>query len=224
MLLTKDILLWITGKKRNNVIMIELISKHFRMTKLKTITTFFVICCLFAKAQNPAYFSMPWQSLQGVNLYPQPSTGATPNVSTNNITFSVVDKKRSPQSQPLIEKNISADLSVKLDLGDDYISIGENPDFKAKVSFNIISEKINLIKTITISSSSPEAMQVIDLLSYFPNVSYITITNISATITDSHGAELTSGSTLRNYLENNIRLSAKFERKFNVDIRFKIGR
>lgn len=119
------------------------------------------------------------------------------------------------------EKNRSAKLYMKLDLGDYYAKTASNWDFKinANVSYSF-GGSTGITKLLTISHNSPEIMWVEDVLPVFTTSS--PTCNITITIQDL-GTSSTPTAALTGLVaglvNNNLRFTAQLVREYDVDVR-----
>jgi hypothetical protein len=178
-------------------------------------------------------------SLKSVVLHSQSSpnytvfTGVLSGVGTsasnvnsgNAINFSNTAKILTQPSQ-LRQRNKSAKLLLRLDLGDNYIKQASNWNFKIIVNlsyqFNTTPASSPVVKTLTITNNAPEMLKYDNVLQYFTTASptlAVSITSVS--ITD--GTVALAAGLLKNYVDNNLRLSAVLEREYEVDVRFSSG-
>lgn len=153
-------------------------------------------------AQNPTYFS----NEESITLA----------VGTTLITN--VDKPVSAGTL-LNEKNVSAKLYLKLDLGDDYVKIDDGGTISYSVSFEVIisgGATYAPVDPLIISNTKPEQIIAFDLLNDFnQGASGVTI-NIISTPANTSGP---SGSLTEDYVNNNISLTATIVREYGVDVR-----
>jgi hypothetical protein len=128
------------------------------------------------------------------------------------------------QPQVLKERNAFARLHLKLDLGDDYVipSTGVNT-FTVEVNLNYsIGSAPPVSKTLMITHLQPEYLIMEDVFSSF-NVTGtsppITV-HVTAVSTTDAGVPLPAG-FLDNLIAAKLRLTAKLERGYDVDVRLK---
>lgn len=192
--------------------------KNKRMRNFLTIVALMLSVVLRAQVNTESYFSVPAPaSLEGVNV------GGTSFSTGSTLTIPETDKPVTTLKQ----NNVSAHLYLKLDLGEDYVDVG-NSDFKVEVSVAITSTNnvpagYSAIPTINqdllIDGETPEKLYKIDLLSSIAQLgSDIEINVTSLAVTDGAGVTLGSG-ILKNYIDNHLRLSANFVREYGVDVR-----
>lgn len=171
---------------------------------------------------NPTYTVFP-DSRQGLTLIP----GASMSFPVTNKTVS--------GSTLLKQRNKTAKLSLKLDVGDDYVV--KDPLtwlFKAQVviSYQFIGSPAPVYKTLIIDNTKPEYLKVEDvlpILNPFSGASSpaLTINVISVDVFNNSSPTSTtllpSGSLLYNFIQNNLRFTAKLEREYEIDVRLASG-
>lgn len=114
-------------------------------------------------------------------------------------------------------KTVSATLFLTLDLGDNYVVNPSDGDFSISVSLN---NNIVGTKTITITKDAPEQTISIDMMQYIDNG--LLLSTVPFIMTVVSGPDLTtlpSGSFIHNYAENSLRVSARIERNYAIDVR-----
>lgn len=190
------------------------------MKRLKTLfMSILTGMCLIVNAQitniDPSYFSTsPSIFLQGTAAV---SVGGV-------ITLSAIDKQRIA-SLRLREKNISTKLFLKLDFGEDYIKVGGAFGIKLKVEIKSNGSTLAGVpqQEIIVDDNNPEALKVVNLLPEIASLSTdITVNVISITDISGNALNFPAG-ILKNYIDNNLRLSATLERKYGVDVRTELS-
>lgn len=167
-------------------------------------------------AQSSPGYAAFTGTLQGVG-----TTGT--NVATSShINFSVTDKAFA-QTARLRQKNKSAKLYMKLDLGNDYIKQATGWGFIIKVDFNYQFQtspaSLAIAKTLTINTANPEVLKIDDVLPYFTTSSPALNTSITAiSITDQANAVIPAG-LLKDFIDKNVRLTFTLAREYDVDVR-----
>lgn len=162
-----------------------------------------------AKAQaNPSYTAIT-VAMKGATAV---TTGTTFTLPATGKTFL--------QASQLRERNKSARLYFKLDLGNDYIKNSVNWTFTVQVDLTYqVGANPSVSKTLIINETRPELLKVEDILA---NVnSSITINPIAVNIT-SVGIT-TSNTLLQNFINGNVRLNTTLEREYDVDVRLQTG-
>ncbi len=171
---------------------------------------------------NPTYTVFP-DSRQGLTLIP----GASMYFPVTNKTVS--------GSTLLKQRNKTAKLSFKLDVGDDYVvKDAATWLFKAEVvvNYQFAGSAGPISKTLIIDNTNPEYLKVEDvlpILNPFSGASSpaLTINVVSVDVYDNNPSTSTNplpaGSLLYNFIHNNLRLTAKLEREYEVDVRLASG-
>ncbi|MEO6302810.1 MAG: hypothetical protein ABIP51_06535 [Bacteroidia bacterium] len=167
------------------------------------------------KAQsNPTYTTIT-QTLKGTGSVISPTT----------ITFPVIGKTFA-QASFLRERNKSAKLYFKLDLGNDYVKNATNWNFKVQVDLSYQFAALPLVsKTLIIDDKKPELLKIDNVLSTINSTNNITplaVTITSVGIVDGLGNPITNA-LLLNYINANVRLSTTIEREYEVDVRLQNG-
>ncbi|PBQ30225.1 hypothetical protein CNR22_00110 [Sphingobacteriaceae bacterium] len=160
---------------------------------------------------SPSYTAIAG-SVQGVN-------GGGTNFATTTINFPVTDKPGSPSV--LRERKKSAKLYFKLDLGNSYVKQTTGWNFKVVVNLSYkFGTNSPTSKTFSITTNEPEVLKIDDVLPSFASVSdpfYATVNSVTINDGNSTPANLTG--LIKNYVEQNLRLSITLARQYDVDVR-----
>lgn len=155
-----------------------------------------------------------------VPAYYSKEKSATPNSPStfSPVTFSSVELDKGRNGfQALNEETTSAKLYLKLDLGDDYVSI-PNGIFTYSISIAVGGTGITpqTALTLTINERNPEQIIEVNLLNdIVGSASNIIVTGTS--IVTNYPAPTTS--IMTDYITNNVKLTATFVREYGVDVR-----
>tara|TARA_R110000782_G_scaffold5853_3_gene20222 strand:+ start:12120 stop:16760 length:4641 start_codon:yes stop_codon:yes gene_type:complete len=162
--------------------------------------------------ETPSYLSVKGNVLQGTSSF-----------SSGTISLSQTDKT-TPSG--LEERNVSANLYLKLDLGEDYVNVldATNNAFYVEVTVQITGGTpaiTPVTKVIVINENSPEALHTINLLGNIASITGSNTLDVDVTainIYDNPTTPLPAG-LLKNYIDNNLRLSATLVREYAVNVR-----
>lgn len=165
--------------------------------------------------ETPSYLSVKGNVLQGTSSF-----------SSGTISLSQTDKT-TPSG--LEERNVSANLYLKLDLGEDYVNVldATNNAFYVELTVQITNVAATLppiTKVISINENNPEALYTINLLGNIASINganTLTVDIISALTIHDNSTSPTSlpAGLLKNYIDNSLRLSATLVREYAVDVR-----
>lgn len=160
---------------------------------------------------SPSYTAMTGV-LQGTGA-------AASNLAVNNsINFAVTYK---PQAATLRERNRSAKLYMRLDLGNDYVRQVSNWNFNVQVDINYQFGTSGLVaRTLTVNQISPEVLKIDDVLPSFALGSPAfgaTVTAVS--INDGNVSPSPLTGLLADFVNKNVRLNITLAREFDVDVR-----
>jgi hypothetical protein len=148
------------------------------------------------------------------------SLKSTTAVTIGSFNFPTVGKT---YAQPLLrERNSSAKLYFKLDLGNDYVKNGVNWNFKIQVDLSYqLGANPAVSKTLIIDQKKPELLKMEDLLAEFNSTvsfSPLSVSISSVGITDGSNNPITNN-LLLNFINSNVRLTSTLERQYEVDVR-----
>lgn len=185
--------------------------------KIILIASLLIVGFKISSQINPTYTSMT----ASLNQY-----NSTSLTFTNGIYLYInsTDKPGTPP-RPLRERNKSAKVLFKLDLGEDYIKQSAGWKFNIEVNLTYtlgnFTAGSSVVKTFTINQTNPELLVIDDILQYFTTTSPVfgaTVTNVTIDDGNIPSSPLTSG-LLKNYIESNLRLTATIIREYDVDVR-----
>jgi hypothetical protein len=188
--------------------------KRFFLIIISTILVF--SGSLLSQESSYKEFSGSLQGVKNGGVY----VGSSINISNTDKTYL--------KSLFLRERNTSANIYFKLDLGEDYVKQSANWNFKAEVTFNYNAGNGNISKSLTIDQSTPEVLKIENVLPlygvYPPSASPLINLNITS-VTIDDGATISSplSGFIKNYLDSNLRLSIKFARAYDLDVRLQSG-
>ena len=162
--------------------------------------------------ETPSYLSVKGNVLQGTSSF-----------SSGLITVSQTDKT---VVSGLEERNVSANLYLKLDLGEDYVNVLDvnNNAFYVELTVQISGGTpaiTPITKVIVINENSPEALHTINLIGNIASITGSNTLDVDVTainIYDNPTTPLPAG-LLKNYIDNNLRLSATLVREYAVNVR-----
>lgn len=158
--------------------------------------------------ETPSYLSVKGNVLQGTSSF-----------SSGTITVSQTDKT---VVSGLEERNVSANLYLKLDLGEDYVDLQDEFHVEVTVQISGGTPAITPItKVIVINENTPEALHTINLIGNIASITGSNTLDVDVTainIYDNPTTPLPAG-LLKNYIDNNLRLSATLVREYAVNVR-----
>lgn len=134
------------------------------------------------------------------------------------LTLTTTDINKPVNGNPLLnEKSSSAKLYLKLDLGEDYVNTDGEFEYKADFIITATGTSFSNSYTINISQTDPEQILEIDLLNEM-NLGATEIVISSASVSIDPNINATPLVT-KNYVINNLALTATFVREYEVDVR-----
>jgi|GEM_PF-1428101 hypothetical protein len=160
--------------------------------------------------ETPSYVSVKGNVLEGTSSF-----------SSGTISLSQTDKTT---LSGLEERNVSANLYLKLDLGEDYVDLQDEFHVEVTVQISGGTPAITPItKVIVINENNPEALHTINLLGNIASITGsntldVAITAINIYDNPTSQTSLPTG-LLKNYIDNNLRLSATLVREYAVNVR-----
>jgi len=188
------------------------------MKQIKQLATLILILLSIVTSaqvvETPSYLSVAGEPITGSTLINAITSG-------NNINITQGNKLTTSN---LRERNESANLYLKLDFGENYVAIEGTYKLEVDVEITHPNFSTTITKKITVTDVAPEMLTIINLLEEITALNNVSTTvplqvNISNINIDNGDQQPLPDGLLKNYINENIRLTANLVREYAVDVR-----